>query len=60
MNDTGEPTTAAITINEAMVKNEIPFTNKEIINMTAKSKENFSTGRQVSLRPYGLQVFQLQ
>jgi len=60
MNDTGEQTTAAITINETMVKNEIPFTNKEVINITAKSKENFSTGRQVSLGPYGLQVFQLQ
>jgi len=60
MNDKGEPTTAGININEDMLNKEIPFADKSMYDLILKSKENFSNNRQVNLKPYGLQVFQLQ
>ncbi|MFT4153574.1 glycerophosphoryl diester phosphodiesterase [Parafilimonas sp.] len=60
MNDTGEPTTADISINEDMLKKEIPFADKAVSDLISKSKENFSNSKQVTLKPYGLRVFQLQ
>lgn len=60
MNDIGESTTAGININEDMLKKEISFADKSVYDLILKSKESFSNNRQVNLKPYGLQVFQLQ
>ena len=60
MNDTGEPITTDLTINELLLKNEIPFAERSILNITSASKENFNNSKKVSLNGYGLQVFQLK